>query len=164
LTAVRTSEAIGASWSEIDFDACLWRIPGERMKTKKPHDVPLAPQTIAVLERMAAIRQNDFVFPGLIRSRPISNMAMLALLKRLGLKGVVTTHGMRATFKTWASEATDFDRLAVERCLAHEIGNAVEASYLRGELLGKRKVIMQAWADHCCGDAEAAGVQDVAAA
>lgn len=154
LTAVRTSEAIGARWPEFDLGRSIWRIPAERMKGGKAHEVPLSKQAQAVLDEMAAIRVNDYVFPGMRPVRPLSNMALLMLLKRMGLKGEATTHGFRSAFKDWASETTSFPQMVVEMALAHLVGTSVERAYLRSQLTEKRRELMQAWADFCAPAAD----------
>lgn len=83
LTAARTSEVIGARWEEIDLEKRLWTIPGDRMKARKEHRMPLANATLAVLEAMTKVRQGDYVFPGAKGNRPLSNMALLMTLHRM---------------------------------------------------------------------------------
>src|SRR5262249_49565252 len=98
LTAARTGEAIGAQWSEIDLDAALWRVPPERTKTVREHRVPLSAPTLKLLQRLQ--RQTggkDYVFPGTKRDKPISNMAMLKTLERMG-RDDITVHGFRSSF------------------------------------------------------------------
>jgi integrase len=153
LTGGRTGECLGARWSEIDLAGRAWRIPGSRMKAGKPHAVPLSDAALAILRQRADRRtsdDDDFIFPGQRRGQPLSNMALLMTLRRLKVAGA-TAHGFRASFKTWGSERTAFPRELVELSLAHAIGNAVEAAYLRGDLLERRRPLMQAWADFVCG-------------
>ena len=107
LTAARTGEIIGARWAEIDFAERLWTVPAERMKAGKEHRVPLSDATLAILEKLRETRESDFVFPGSRSSRPISNMAMLMLLRRIG-RGDLTAHGFRSSFRDWAAECTTF--------------------------------------------------------
>jgi integrase len=145
LTAARTSEVLGARWDEIDRVDGTWIVPASRMKSKRPHRVPLTSAAMSALER--AVNQGELIFPN-AKNRPLSNMAMLKLLGRMG-KGEFTTHGFRATFKTWASEETDFDRDTIEAALAHVIGNKTEAAYQRGTLFGKRRKLMEAWTAYC---------------
>ena len=146
LTAARTGESIGATWDEIDLNAKTWTIPAERMKMKKGHIVPLSPQALNILNEMAAIRTNDYVFPS--ARKGLSNMAMLKLLKRMD-KGDITVHGFRSTFRDWAAESTAYTSEVVEMALAHAIKNQTEAAYRRGDLLEKRKHLMEDWARHC---------------
>jgi integrase len=146
LTAARTGEIIGGQWDEIDLQEEVWVIPEARMKAGREHRVPLSGAALAVLEQMDAIREGDFVFPGGKKGKPLSNMAMLALLKRMG-RDDLTVHGFRSTFRDWAAERTDFPREVVEMALAHTIENKVEAAYRRGDLFQKRRKLMEAWGD-----------------
>jgi integrase len=148
LTAARTGEAIGARWSELDLAERLWTVPGERMKAGKEHRVPLSDAALAILDDMRAIRQSDFVFPGGRAGRPISNMAMLMLLRRMG-RGDLTAHGFRSSFRDWAAERTGFPAEVAEMALAHTVSDKVEAAYRRGDLFQKRRQLMDAWARHC---------------
>jgi integrase len=148
LTAARTSEIIGARWDELDFEAKLWTIPAIRMKAAKEHRVPLAEPMLAILEPMKTIRLGDFVFPGRKARKPLSNMAMAMVLRRLG-RGDLTVHGFRSTFRDWAAECTNFPREVAEMALAHTLSDKVEAAYRRGDLFEKRRQLMEAWAKHC---------------
>ena len=145
LTAARTGEVIGARWSEIDLDAKLWTIPGERMKTGREHRVPLSDQAVAILDKLP--REGDFAFPGMRKDTSISNMAMAVVLKRMNCDS--TVHGFRSTFKDWTSERTNYPRDVTEMALAHAIGNKVEAAYRRGDLFVKRTRLMAEWARYC---------------
>jgi integrase len=147
LTAGRSGEIRGATWGEIDLAERLWTIPGERMKGNKPHVVPLSKRAVAILEAMAAIRLNDYVFPGERRGQPLHDRTLRMFLSEL--QGDCTPHGMRSTFKTWATEATSFPDFLSEMALAHVSGNKVRDAYARGELLLKRRELMEAWAKHC---------------
>jgi integrase len=145
LTATRTSEVIGASWSEVDLDGKIWTIPAERIKAGREHRVPLSAPAVALLKRRHDARQGDgWIFPG-VRDQHLSNNAMLALLDRMG-RGSITAHGFRSTFRDWASEQTNFPREVAEMALAHAIGDKVEAAYRRGDLFAKRTKLMDAWA------------------
>jgi integrase len=144
LTAARTGEVIGATWAEIDLDTQIWTIPKDRMKAGREHRVPLSRRCIAVLTEMAAVQTSVFVFPGGKAERPLSNMAMLNALKRMGRESL-TTHGFRSSFRDWAAENTDYPGEVVEMALAHTIGNKVEAAYRRGDLFEKRKGLMGDW-------------------
>jgi integrase len=152
LTAARTGEVIGAKWSEIDFAERLWTVPAERMKSAREHRVPLSDAALAILEQMQAICQGDFVFPGGKAGRPISNMAMLMALRRMG-PGDLTAHGFRSSFRDWAAERTDFPNEVAEMALAHAVSNKVEAAYRRGDLFHKRRQLMDAWSRFCTGPA-----------
>jgi integrase len=152
LTAARTGEALGAAWNEIDFRTSTWTIPAHRMKGYREHRVPLSDDAIRVLEQMQAMRSGEFVFPGHRLGKPLSNMALLMMLRRMG-RGDVTTHGFRSSFRTWAAERTGFPREVVEAALAHVVGNKVEAAYQRGDLFDKRCQLMDAWARYCAAPA-----------
>lgn len=147
LTATRTSEAIGARWSEIDLDQGVWTIPANRIKAGKEHRVPLSVPVLALLDPLYKYRTDDFVFPGCKKGKPLSNMAMLKLLERMGRD--ITTHGFRSTFRDWAAEKSDFSREVAEMALAHALESKVEAAYRRGDLFEKRAGLMAAWANYC---------------
>jgi integrase len=157
LTAARTGEVIGAKWNEIDFAERLWVIPAERMKAGREHRVLLSDATLAVLEDLRNVCQADFVFPGGKASRPISNMAMLMLLRRMG-RGELTAHGFRSSFRDWAAERTGFPAEVAEMALAHTVSDKVEAAYRRGNLLQKRRQLTDAWAKFCATTSSTAGV------
>jgi len=156
LTAARTGEIIGARWDEVDFEEKIWVVPAARMKAGREHRVPLTGTALAILKQMNGIREGDFVFPGGKKTRPLSNMAMLAVLKRMG-RSDLTAHGFRSTFRDWAAERTNFPREVVEMALAHTIESKVEAAYRRGDLFQKRRQLMEAWARFC--DIEGRGGQ-----
>ena len=148
LCATRTSETLLATWSEIDFAAKIWVIPAERMKAGKEHRVPLSAAALDLLKAQQGASAGEFIFPGAKRGRPLSNMAMLQLLRRLG-RGDLTAHGFRSTFRDWAGEQTSFPREVIEAALAHALENKVEAAYARGDLIEKRWQLMEAWAGYC---------------
>jgi integrase len=148
LTAARTGEAIGARWAEIDLTGALWTVPASRMKAAKPHRVPLSKAAVALLKGLQGLDEK-VVFPGAQHGKPLSNMAMLALLqKRMG-RPDLTVHGFRSTFRDWAAEQSTFANEVVEMALAHKIEDPTEAAYRRGDLFEKRAKLMQAWADYC---------------
>ena len=146
LTAARTGETIGAKWDEIDFKEKVWTVPAERMKAGVEHQVPLSDRTIEILADLN--QETDYVFPGQEIDKPLSNMAMLALLKRMN-RSDLTVHGFRSTFRDWAAETTEYPNELVEMALAHTIKNKAEAAYRRGSLLERRRALMQDWADFC---------------
>ncbi|WP_298372293.1 integrase arm-type DNA-binding domain-containing protein [uncultured Bradyrhizobium sp.] len=152
LNATRTNETMGMRWSEYDEKARLWTAPGARMKAGRDHRIPLAPRSLSILAEMQDIRSGDFVFPGGVQERPLSSMAFLMLLRRLG-RNDITAHGFRSTFRDWAAERTDFPNEVVEMALAHTISNKVEAAYRRGDLFDKRRQLAEAWAAFCAGTA-----------
>lgn len=148
LTAARTGETIGARWDEIDLANKEWTIPADRIKAGKEHRVPLVPTAVALLEKVAARRVGDYVFPGGKKDNPLSNMALLKLLARMD-RDDLTVHGFRSTFRDWAAERTNFPREVAEMALAHAISDKVEAAYRRGDLFEKRRKLMEAWASYC---------------
>ena len=148
LTAARTGEVLGATWDEIDLEAGVWTIPGERIKAGKEHRVPLSPRAIEILGEMRTFGATGYVFPGRRRGSSLSNMAFLKLLERME-RSDITAHGFRSTFRTWASEAIGYPHEVCEAALAHAISNAVERAYRRGDLFEKRRRMMADWADFC---------------
>ncbi|EKU59563.1 MULTISPECIES: tyrosine-type recombinase/integrase [Acinetobacter] len=164
LTACRSGEIFGAKWQEIDFKNKVWIIPKERMKAEKEHHVPLSKEAISLLESI----QNhtliqDFIFPAPRSGEMLSDMSLTTLIKRLheqklkenGLgyidpkqNRVITTHGFRSTFRDWSADKTDYRREVCEHVLAHKLPDKVEASYLRGGYLEKRKGLMADWATY----------------
>jgi integrase len=149
LTGGRTAEVIGAKWSEVNSDDSIWTIPGIRMKGGKEHRVPLSSGATDILNQMLKIRRGDSIFPGVKKNKPLSNMAMLVLLRRMGWAKVITVHGFRTTFRVWADERTSFSSDAAELAIAHTISNKVQAAYRRTDLLDKRRILMQAWDEYC---------------
>ena len=152
LTACRTSEVLGMRWAEVDDDLSVWTCPAERMKAGEAHRVPLTPEMLAILEPLRAIK-SDVVFEGQKRHTPLSNMAMLMLLRRMGSKGV-TVHGFRSTFRDWASEVAGAPREVAELSLAHRTGTKVEQAYARSDLLDRRRALLQAWCAFVAGTGE----------
>ena len=154
LTAARTGEVLGATWSEVDFETKVWTVPAGRMKGGRDHKVPLSDSAVAVLERMHSVRQNQYIFPGDREGRPLSNMAMDMLLRRMDYKEI-TVHGFRSTFRTWVAEKTNFQREVAEAALAHAKGDKLEATYERGDFFDKRRRMMDAWAAYCARERNA---------
>jgi integrase len=154
LTAARSGEVRGATWAEVDMDAALWTVPGERMKAKVEHVVPLSAAALAILRALP--REGSLVFPGAREGRPLSDMSLTAVLRRMG-RGDLTAHGFRSTFRDWAAEQTAFPAEVAEMALAHAIGNKVEAAYRRGDLIEKRRRLMEDWARYCSTVTPAAG-------
>lgn len=143
LTVARTNEVLGARWSEIDATQSVWRIPAARMKMGENHSVPLSDPALDVLVEMRNGSQNDLIFAN-HRGEQFSNMAMLAVLKRLN-HSHVTVHGFRATFATWAEECTDYADGVREAAIAHKYKNETMAAYQRGGKLEKRRALMRDW-------------------
>lgn len=149
LTAARTGEVIGARWTEIGAGFEAWTVPPDRMKAGREHRVPLSEPARALLVQARQIAGNSpFLFPGRFQDQPLSNMAMLELLRRWGKS--VTAHGFRSSFRDWAAEETNYPHDVVEMALAHVIENKVEAAYRRGDLFAKRRELMAAWARFIC--------------
>jgi integrase len=155
LTATRTTEARAAEWSEIDMEKKLWKIPAIRMKGNRDHRIPLNEQAMCVIRFMkdlndAQIVPSRYVFPGQKRGSCPSQAIMLALLKRIGRQDIVP-HGCRSVFRDYMAEQTDFPREVAEAALAHVLADKTEAAYQRGDLLEKRRVMMDAWGTYCTG-------------
>ena len=148
LTAVRTSEALGARWDEISGN--VWTIPASRMKSGREHRVPLSRRAVEILAAMPRI--SDFVF-AIRGGRPLGDDALSNTLRRMGRKRDTTVHGLRSTFRDWAAERTNYANHVVEMALAHAVGNQVEAAYRRGDLFEKRARLMNEWATYCSSPA-----------
>jgi integrase len=142
LTAARTGEVIGARWDEIDLATKRWVVPAARMKAKKDHRVPLCDRAIAILKALP--RESDFVFPGEQKGKPMGHSTMDGVRKRMGRLDFVV-HGLRSTFRDWASEKTTYPNHVVEMALAHTISSSVEKAYRRGDLLSQRAALMADW-------------------
>jgi integrase len=145
MCASRSSEILKARWSEIDLAMATWIIPPERMKNHREHRVPLSPAAIKLLAGLPRVGEYVFVGRG---DGPPNRTALLLMLQHMGHTGL-TAHGFRASFKTWAEEATQYPPHIIEMALAHTVGNAVERAYRRGDLLDQRRRLMQDWAEFC---------------
>jgi integrase len=154
LTALRTGEVIGARWPEFDAKAKIWTIPARRMKGGREHRVPLCDRAIKILSSLP--REGEFLFPGARKGEPISNMAMLELMR--GMRPGFVPHGCRSTFRDWAAEMSNYPNHVVEMALAHVIGDKVEAAYRRGDLFEKRRRLMAEWERYCARINEVANV------
>jgi integrase len=151
LTAARSGEVLGARWSEFDLSEAVWKIPAARMKARREHRVPLSEAALAVLNKLLPMRDTmagDWVLPGAREGRPLSNMAMEMLLRRMA-RDDITVHGFRSTFRTWTAEATGYAGEVAEAALAHVKGDRVEAAYQRGDFFEKRRQMMDDWAAFC---------------
>jgi integrase len=146
LTAARSGEVRGATWAELDMNAKVWTVPADRMKGGREHRVPLSDAAVDVLVAAKAMagRSDELAFPSRQAARPLSDMTLAAVLKRLSVP--VTVHGFRSTFRDWAEEATNFSHEVKEAALAHAIKNRVEAAYRRTDLFDKRTAMMDVWA------------------
>ena len=160
LTACRSGEARGACWPEIDLDAGVWTIPAERMKAGKAHKVPLSDEALALLQGLPRLADSDLIFFA-PRGGQMSDMTLLAVLRRMAVNAV--PHGFRSTFRDWCAERTNYPQHVAEMALAHTIGDKVEAAYRRGDLMEKRRRLMQEWARFCGGHREAGQVLEIRA-
>ena len=149
LTAVRSGEVRGAVWEEFDLDEKLWTIPATRMKASREHVIPLSAPALAILERCRELRigSRSLVFPGARGDAPMSDMTLTKLLREM--KEDVTAHGFRSTFRDWVSEETDHPGEIAEAALAHRVKDKTEAAYRRGNLLEKRRKLMDEWGAYC---------------
>lgn len=160
LNASRTGEVLGARWREIDGN--MWTVPADRMKAGVAHNVTLAPAAIAILEAIGRGSPDDYVFAGVAPNKPLSNMALAMLLRRMG-RGEFTVHGFRSAFKDWATNCTEVAEEISEEVLAHIVGSEVRRAYRRGEALDRRRKLMEAWAKYLGTQSALAVVQDKAA-
>lgn len=153
LTALRTGTVIKARWGQIDFEHGLWVIPAKSMKARRDFVVPLSAEALTVLGRMDALRlsasDDELIFS--VGGRPMSNMTMAAVLKRMNMIDV-TVHGFRSTFRDWIAARTDFTREVAKKAMAHAVADKTEAAYYRDEVLEKRTVLMSSWADYCTSE------------
>lgn len=147
LTACRTSEVLNATWDEIDLAAQTWTIPAARMKARKDHRIPLSDAALEVLASLPRVAGSPYLLPGQRAGRPLSNLAMLMTLRRMG-RGDLTMHGFRSTFRDWAAENTHYPREVCEMALAHTVATGAEAAYWRGDVFEKRRALMTDWAQY----------------
>jgi integrase len=147
LTAARTGEALGATFDEFDLKGRVWTVPAPRMKGGIEHRVPLSPRAVAIVREMAEAKHSAHLFPGIKSGRPLTDMALLMLLR--DLRPGVTTHGFRSTFKDWTIETTSFPDHVSEAALAHVGADRVRAAYARSDLFERRCELMDAWARYC---------------
>jgi integrase len=144
LAAARTNEVLGARWGEIDGN--VWTVPAERMKSGKPHRVPLSDRAVEILASLP--REGEFIFVGAGTSATSNPHQLRRALNRMGYDNI-TVHGFRSCFRDWAAETTAHPNHVVEMALAHVIGNGVESAYRRGDLFEKRRQLMQDWSEYC---------------
>jgi len=148
LTAARSGEILGMRWSEIDLEQKIWTVPANRMKAGREHRVPLSSRAAAILRHLERMKTGDFVFPGQAHNKPLSNMAMEMMLRRMKVDDA-TVHGFRSSFRDWAGNVSNFPREVVETALAHVIGDKAEQAYRRSDALEKRRKLMDQWAAYC---------------
>lgn len=184
LTAARSGEVRGATWTEIDLEARMWIIPASRMKVGKQHRVPLCDRALAILQEVAQEHgQEGLVFPGAREDRsgpkPMSDMTLAAVLKRMGYKSTsgsdnevdgpgrrtqgITVHGFRSAFRDWAEDVAGFPHGAIEAALAHTIPNKSEAAYCRGDAFETRARLMTEWQAYADGGEAGASNDSIAA-
>ena len=151
LTAARSGEVRGASWSEFDMEAATWTIPDERMKGGREHRVPLSTRALAILEEARTLDDGSgLVFPAPAGRKPMSDSTLSKLLRELDIDAV--PHGFRSTFRDWCSESARVPREVAEACLAHTV-RGVEGAYARSDLLDLRRELMERWAAYLATDA-----------
>ncbi len=162
LTNVRTDAVLKARWDQFDPDAAVWTVPLSSLKDREhrtePFRVPLSSRAAEIVREMEKGRRSDFLFPSFGGPRPLSNMAMLTLLKRMNLGArkwadkdgrSITAHGFRASFRTWAEEVATFPHAVIEQAMGHQVGGKVERAYRRTDLLEKRRELLDSWANFC---------------
>lgn len=144
LTACRSGEARLATWTEIDLATRTWNIPGIRMKSGRPHRVPLSEEVIQLLEALPRLEGEALLFPGRLAGKPISDMTMTKVMRDMAVDAV--PHGFRATFSSWTASSTAYPSDVREMALAHAIGDGTVAAYQRSDLFNKRRNLMADWA------------------
>lgn len=144
LLACRSGEARLATWDEIDMVSRTWAIPGQRMKSGRPHNVPLSTEAVALLEALPRMEGTTLVFPGAKAGKPLSDMSLTAVMRRMEVDAV--PHGFRASFSSWCASSTAYPSEVREMALAHAIGDGTVAAYQRSDLFEKRRNLMADWA------------------
>ena len=158
LNANRTTEVLDATWDEFDLEEGIWSIPARRMKGRERHNIPLSKESIALIKQQQQLKMSDFVFPNRSNGKSLSQAGMSSVLKRMNkikewkdIHGqLITVHGFRGCFKTWTTEKTDTDWLTGEMALAHKIKDKSSATYQKGQLIDKRRRLMQKYSDYAC--------------
>jgi integrase len=164
LTNARTDAVLKAQWKELDLGEAVWTVPLASLKDRRhrtePFRVPLSARAVDIAKSMEKGRVSSFVFPGHVRNKPLSNMALLTLLKRMNAGDSeawtdpssgrpITAHGFRATFRTWAEEVATFPHAVIEQAMGHQVGGQVERAYRRTDVLEQRRKLLDAWAAYC---------------
>ena len=163
LNACRSGEARLATWPEFDLKTKTWEIPGTRMKSGRPHRVPLSDTAIELLENLERLEGTELLFPGKKSDAPISDMTMNKVMRDMGVDAV--PHGFRATFSSWVASSTAYPQEVREMALAHAIGNDTVAAYQRSDLFEKRRNLMNDWAKFMATEpSQSANVHSIRAA
>jgi integrase len=163
LTNVRTDAVLQATWDQFDLDPAVWTVSLANLKDRQHRAegfrVPLTARAVEIVQQMRQGRVSDYVFPGQADNKPLSNMALLTLLKRMNAgekkwldpasSRPITAHGFRATFRTWAEEVATVPHAVIEQAMGHQVGTQVERAYRRTDVLHKRRALMEAWAQWC---------------
>lgn len=160
LTGARTSEVTGIRLAEVDLARTTWTVPKERMKAGKEHRVPLSPRAVAIVEYLIPLASGEFLFRGGKADKPLSNMAMSMLLRRMGYVEI-TVHGFRSTFRDFTAEMTAHDFSTAEAALAHTLRDKVAAAYARTDLYDKRAALMKEWEQYCYPTAPAGATPEM---
>jgi integrase len=153
LCATRTNETLRMTWSEVDLEAQIWTVPKERMKMGVEHRIPLSPTAIALLEAIAQrsrCEPDSFVFRGQRSGKPLSQMAMTMVLRRMKL-GHFTVHGMRSAFRDYLGDMTDHAESIIEQALAHQVGDVTSRAYRRRDAFLKRRQLLRDWDTYVTG-------------
>lgn len=148
LTGVRTSEALHARPEEFDLERRVWTVPPDRMKMERELRVPLCDRAVEIVREAMPSAAGGHLFPGQRKGKPLSNMAMLNMLDRMGYTDI-TVHGFRSTFRDWVAECTEYPDSLAEMALAHAVESKVEGAYRRGDMLERRRVMMGDWGRYC---------------
>jgi integrase len=146
-TAARSGEVRNATWDEVDLENAIWTVPEHRMKAGKEHTVPLCDSALSILNEIPERKRSGLIFPGAKEGKPMSDMTLAAVLKRMGRTGI-TVHGFRSTFRDWAGETTAHPRDVIENALSHQLKDKAEAAYARGNQLEKRRMLMSEWCEY----------------
>jgi integrase len=163
LTNVRTDAVLKATWDQLDLNQAVWTVPLAHLKDRKHRTegfrVPLVERAVEIVQQMRQGQVSRYVFPGQAPGKPLSNMALLTLLKRMNSSEKrcldpasgrpITAHGFRATFRTWAEEVATFPHAVIEQAMGHQVGTQVERAYRRTDVLDKRRQLMEAWGHWC---------------
>ena len=139
LTAARSGEILGMRWAEIDIDKKIWTVPADRMKAGREHRVPLSQRAVSILRQLEKLKAGDFVFAGQARNKPLSNMAMEMVLRRMKIEGA-TVHGFRSSFRDWAGNVSNFPREITETAPAHVMEDKAEQAYRRRDALERPQI------------------------